>query len=544
MSGNQFVPSELNQASPSQTPETLSAPLSAAENHCCDLESAAPASLNQQNIAPANNLNSLQAHNKKLLVCITGSIAAYKSVLLVREAVKAGYQVRVALSEAAQQFVTPLTLQALSQNRVYTSLFDAEAELSMGHIELAKWADCIVIAPATANVIGKIAHGFADDLITTLVLAKPEATPLVIAPAMNKEMFAKKVFQDNLFELKDRGYLVLQSPAGSQACGDVGEGRMVEPEEILHALNINLKVNEGAQTKAVGFTCPRAQVNTYSKLFDQYDVADLQPRKKDQITLTAKDISDLGPWQRYIDNFKGKRVLVTAGPTREMIDPVRYITNHSSGKMGIYIAALAAQFGASVTAVCGPLSIEVPPGIRVVKVESAQQMNAAVEEALLNVDVFVGCAAVGDFRAKEISTHKIKKSTNDDELTITLVKNPDILRNVSNHQRRPKYVVGFAAETQDVAHYAKTKVLSKGCDVICANDVSKENQGWNSDFNHLTLFYKDGSEKDLGYDTKEKVAKMLVLDIIKQLYLREHAEASSLDQAEDKLSQVPEYSGQ
>ncbi|RIY31484.1 hypothetical protein CJP74_07195 [Psittacicella melopsittaci] len=459
---------------------------------------------------------------KKLLIGITGSIAAYKIVFLVREAVKQNYDVRVVLTEAAQQFVTPLTLQSLSQNKVYTSLFDLEAELSMGHIELAKWADLVLIAPASANSIEKLARGSADDLLSTLVLAKPAKTPILIAPAMNVEMYTKPQTQKNLKTLSEYGFKVLDTAQGLQACGDIGQGRMLEPEAILDLINKELNNQPiSKEVKPVGFVQSRDKFIAEHIDNSLIDVPALKSKPKQVLSLTnSLEFDD--EFSKYVENFKGKHVIVTAGPTREMIDPVRYITNHSSGKMGVYIALLAKKLGAKVTLICGPVSVEIPEGIRTIKVESAEQMNNAVQEALINVDVFIGCAAVGDFRAKEISTTKIKKANDEDQLTITLVKNPDILYNVANSPRRPKWVVGFAAETNNVAEYARSKILSKGCDCICANDVSKENQGWNSDFNHVVLYKKDGSIIDLSYDLKEKIAKLLVLDIAKSLYDLEH----------------------
>lgn len=457
----------------------------------------------------------------KLLIGITGSIAAYKTVYLIREAVKAGYEVRVMLTPAAKEFVTPLTLQALSKNKVYTELFDLDAELSMGHIELAKWADLILIAPASANTIANLAYGNANNILTTVSLAKPQDTPILIAPAMNREMYSKLSTKENIKKLKDYGYTILDTAQGEQACGDIGEGRMLEPEQLLTIVSQTLGNNlVDGNLNAVGF-CHKTQHNISETIYKDLDIGLLANKPKEKITIKS-DLEIDQDFQKYISNFKGKRIIVTAGPTREMIDPVRYITNHSSGKMGIYIAALAQHLGAKVTLVAGPVSVVVPENIRTIKIESAEQMNNAVQEALIDIDVFIGCAAVGDFRAKEISTTKIKKANDQDELTISLVKNPDILYNVANSPRRPKYVVGFAAETNNVEEYARTKVLAKGCDCICANDVSKENQGWNSDFNHLVLYKRNGSVLDLGYDLKEKVAKDLVLDIARELYYLEH----------------------
>lgn len=459
----------------------------------------------------------MKLNKNKVLIGITGSIAAYKTVFLVRELVKAGYEVRVMLSKAGQEFVTPLTLQALSQNRVYTELFDLEAERSMGHIELAKWADLILIAPATANTIAKLANGYADDLISTVVMAKPESTPLLIAPAMNKEMYNKISLQANLQTLRTYGYQILDSNQGAQACGDVGFGRMLEPEQLQEIINKQLNNYTGNQSHPVGFTKESALELSVNERYKHIDV-DIKA-KVGKIDISEKEIENhLESIAKYLENFKGKKVLITAGPTREMIDPVRFISNHSSGKMGLYIAAIAQKFGANVTLVCGPICLEIPEGIRTIKVESAQQMYTAVMESLIDVDVFIGCAAVGDYRVKDLSTTKIKKANDQEELTLTLIQNPDILYSVSHSDLRPKYVVGFAAETNNVEEYAKNKVFTKGCDVICANDVSKENQGWNSDFNNIIMYKRDGSQVDLGYDKKSVIAKRLIIEIAKALY--------------------------
>lgn len=447
--------------------------------------------------------------DKKVLVGITGSIAAFKAVVLVRELVKQGYQVKVMVTPAALKFVTALTLQTISQNKVYTEQFDLSAEYSMGHIELAKWADLIMICPCTANTVNKLANGYGDNILTTVALAKPQKTRLYLATAMNMEMYNNPATQVSIQTLRSRGVVVLDSAKGEQACGDCGNGRMLEVEELVAVIKQYFSSNN----KYVGL------VDSVSTCQERKKVVTLKQIDKQQLDLHEHDFASYN--LPFLKNLQGKRILITAGPTREMIDPVRYITNHSSGKMGIYIASLAQKLGANVTLVTGPVYIQIPEGIRTIAVESAEQMNNAVNESLIDMDIFIGCAAVGDYKAKEISTQKIKKADDNDELTIILVKNPDILYNVSHSPRRPKYVVGFAAETNDVANYARNKVKSKGCDMICANDVSKENQGWNSEYNHLVLYTNNDDEIDLGYERKEYLSIHLLHHIAKALVEKE-----------------------
>lgn len=377
--------------------------------------------------------------NQNVLLGVTGGIAAYKAPDLVRKLTALGANVRVILSASAREFVSPLSLQAVSGNPVSEHLLDPAAEAGMGHIELARWANQILIAPATSHVMAKLAHGMADDLLTTCVLAA--TAPLSIAPAMNQQMWAAPATQANLAILNSRNIKVFGPAAGEQACGDVGYGRMLEPVEIAELL---------AQS---------AQPLSSNSLADDQDAVALP--------------------------LSGKHMVITAGPTQEAIDPVRYISNHSSGKMGYALAVKAIELGAQVTLVSGPVALPAPLGATTIQVLSALDMHKAVMGVIGDADIFVGCAAVADYRVAEIPTHKIKKTQ--DELTIHLIKNPDILADVAN-LAEPPFTVGFAAETHDVEHYAKDKLARKKLNMIAANDVSNADIGFNQRQNALTVF--------------------------------------------------------
>ncbi|MDP4535225.1 bifunctional phosphopantothenoylcysteine decarboxylase/phosphopantothenate--cysteine ligase CoaBC [Alkalimonas collagenimarina] len=394
--------------------------------------------------------------SQRILLGISGGIAAYKSADLIRRLKERGADVRVILTEGGSHFITPLTLQALSGNPVSTSLLDPAAEAAMGHIELAKWASSILIAPASADLIARLAHGLANDLLTTCVLAS--AAPLFIAPAMNQQMYKNSATQQNIATLKERKYHILGPASGEQACGDVGAGRMLEPLELVSAL-------EQANTSPLA-----------------------------------------GNWQ-------GKRVLITAGPTREAIDPVRYLSNHSSGKMGFALAAAAAAAGAKVQLIAGPVALATPEGVERIDVQSAQQMHAAVMSHASSADVFIGCAAVADYRVAEVAEQKMKK-TKQDELQLTLVKNPDIIADVAALQYQRPFTVGFAAETQDVARYAKDKLSRKKLDLICANDVANPAQGFNSEQNAIVAYWP-GGELSLPLQPKTHLA-LAILQLIEQ----------------------------
>ena len=391
---------------------------------------------------------------KNILLGITGGIAAYKCPDLVRHLKKAGAQVRVVLTESASHFVAPMTLQAVSGNAVSKELFDPTAELSMSHIELAKWADLVLIAPATANIIAKMANGIADDLLSTICLATP--AKIVIAPAMNQQMYKAAATQQNLATLESRNTLVLGPDDGFQACGDIGPGRMVEPKTIVENINNYFLAN--------------------SKL-------------------------------------AGTTITITAGPTIEELDPVRYISNYSSGKMGFAIAKAAAEMGATVNLISGPVNLTTPNNVNRINVKSAKQMY---DEALVLAEksaIFISCAAVADYRAETIAKNKIKKTDDSNELVIKLVKNADIVASIAGLKKHRPFVVGFAAETNDVKTYALKKLTTKNLDLICANDVSDHNIGFNSDQNALTLYWRNG-EQTLPLSSKQQLAKQLLQAVI------------------------------
>ncbi|MFV8836225.1 bifunctional phosphopantothenoylcysteine decarboxylase/phosphopantothenate--cysteine ligase CoaBC [Aquisalimonas sp.] len=388
---------------------------------------------------------------KRILLGVSGGIAAYKSADLVRRLGDAGADVRVVMTAGAQEFVRPLTFQAVSGNPVHTSLLDPDAEAAMGHIELARWADAVLIAPASADLIARLAHGHADDLLTTLCLATE--APLAIAPAMNRVMWAHPATQANVARLVERHATVLGPGAGDQACGEVGSGRMLEPMELV----------EG--------------------------VATLFP----------------------VPVLAGEHVLLTAGPTREAIDPVRYISNRSSGRMGFALAAAAARAGARVTLVSGPVALPTPPGVARVDVESAAQMHDAVTAHVADCTIFIACAAVADYRVATPAEAKIKK--NDADMALALVRNPDILADVAG-RARPPFTVGFAAETNDMQAHAEDKRRRKGLDMIAANWVGRPGSGFDAEDNALEVSW-DGGSVALGPSPKTRLAEAL-LEVVEQ----------------------------
>ena len=393
----------------------------------------------------------INLENKRIVVGITGGIAAYKTIELIRLLRKANAQVRVVLTPAAAEFVTPLTLQAISGNAVAQSLLDPQAELAMGHIELAKWADAVLIAPASADFIARLTVGMANDLLSTICLAT--SAPIFLAPAMNQQMYRQAITQQNLTALLSRGIQLIGPNSGEQACGDVGAGRMSEPSEIFTALCHHFTVQQ---------------------------------------------------------DLLGIHVAITAGPTREAIDPVRYISNHSSGKMGFAIADAFAKRGANVTLITGPVNLTTPNNVNRVDVTSAQEMwQTALESAVKN-HIFIGCAAVADYRIADVAGQKIKKSA--EEMMLKLVKNPDIIADVAHLTEKRPFTIGFAAETQNVADYAKDKLTRKNLDMICANDVSG-GQVFGQDHNALHLFWKNG-EKALAQADKNTLAEALVNEIM------------------------------
>lgn len=383
---------------------------------------------------------------QRVLLGISAGIAAYKSALLARLLKQSGAEVRVVMTDGAQAFITPLTLQALTGEPVRTSLLDPEAEAGMGHIELARWADTILIAPATADLMARLAAGMADDLLTTLCLAS-RATK-VMAPAMNQAMWAHPATRRNAARLAEDGWRLLGPDSGDQACGDVGPGRMLEPETILAALLPAAPGSGAGSTPATMQALPAAA---------------------------------------------GLHITITAGPTREPLDPVRYLSNHSSGKMGYALAEAAVALGARVTLISGPVALPCPAGVACLPVETAGEMHAAAQRLAPESDLFIGCAAVADYRAEAAAEHKIKKVEGEDALTLRLVKNPDIIAAVAAmpEASRP-LVVGFAAETRDVERYARDKLARKGLDMVVANDVSREGLGFGADDNAAVLLWREG----------------------------------------------------
>lgn len=392
----------------------------------------------------------MKLQGKKVLLGITGGIAAYKSAELCRNLKKAGAEVRVVMTKGAQAFITPLTLQALSGNPVHHDLLDPNAEAAMGHIELARWSDFVVIAPASADFMARLNAGMADDLLTTLCLAT--ASPIAVAPAMNQQMWANPATQQNVQQLMQKGIDIWGPEAGDQACGDVGPGRMLEPSDLLNRID------------------------------DHFNDKPLN----------------------------GQRWLITAGPTVEPIDPVRYLANRSSGKMGFAIAEAAARAGAEVTLVTGPVNLIASNVINRIDVQTAQQMFEAVQSQFKGVDTFVACAAVSDYRPKVAAQQKLKKQS-DDGLTIELTQNPDILKWAA--EQNTAFCVGFAAETNNIEEYAEAKMDKKGINVICANDVSRKDIGFSSDNNEVSVYYKkDGAlqVQHLGPALKSVIAQQLV----------------------------------
>lgn len=367
---------------------------------------------------------------QRILLGVTGGIAAYKSAELVRRLRERGAEVQVVMTESATAFITPLTLQALSGRAVRTSLMDPQAEAAMSHIELARWADCILIAPASADFIARLAHGLADDLLSTVCLASE--APLVVAPAMNRVMWQHPATQANCAVLAARGVRLLGPAEGEQACGEVGAGRMLEPMALVEALNV-----------------PPPAID-----------------------------------------LRGLTVLVTAGPTREPLDPVRFLTNRSSGKMGYAVAEAARDAGADVILVSGPVHLAAPAGVTCLRVETAQAMRAAVLQHIAAADLFIAAAAVADYRPVTRAADKIKK--NGEPLTLSLEPTPDILAEVAGRPDRP-FTVGFAAETERLAEYAEAKRRRKNLDMIAANQVDDRGLGFDSDDNALTVFWSGGS---------------------------------------------------
>ena len=389
-----------------------------------------------------------QLANKHVLLCVTGGIAAYKAAEIIRLLKTSGSNVRVLMTSAAKEFITPLTMQALSGNQVHTDLLDTDAEAAMGHIELAKWSDIVLIAPCSANSIARLASGKGDDLMTAVCLAAE--CKIYFAPAMNQAMWSDSRTQNNHKKLLENKFIPIGPNSGEQACGDEGYGRMSEPQEI---------------------------VNTIASGFSEGLLA-------------------------------GKKILITAGPTREKIDPVRFISNRSSGKMGFSIAEAARDEGGLVSLISGPVSLETPNEIKRINVESADEMLSEVDKVINDFDLFISTAAVSDYKPEEYEVQKIKKEKNTDNLNLELITNKDILKHVSKDKGDLK-VIGFAAETQNIIENAKRKLNEKNLDLIIANDVSDPSIGFDSDENEVYLI-TDEIEKKIDRVSKKKLSRSII----------------------------------
>ena len=397
--------------------------------------------------------------NKNILLGVTGGIAAYKAAELARLLVKQGANVQVVMTESASLFIRDLTFQALTGNSVRTSLFDTTAELGMGHIELARWSDFIIIAPATANIIGKLAHGLADDLLSTVCLAQPQdRAKIYIAPAMNTHMLQNPRVQNNISILKHDNYNILDTEYGEQACGDVGYGRMLDPQSIIDRIANNIKRSHTQNTK---------------------------------------------------------RLLITAGPTIEAIDPVRYISNHSSGKMGYSLALAASRLGYSVTLISGPVDSDLikklPSSINLIQITNADSMLSAVQNNINQSDIFISVAAVADYKPKQLSNSKIKKT--EDKFDLELTRNVDILKQVGEFkkdQNKKLFIVGFAAETENYLENAKAKLINKNLDLIVLNQIDDKSIGFNSEYNAVKVIDKNNNINIFARHPKQELALKLV----------------------------------
>ena len=392
---------------------------------------------------------------KKIVLGVTGGIAVYKAVDLVSRLRKAGCEVRVVMTEHAQQFVTPLTFKEISGNAVATSMWNANQEFNVEHIALANWADVFLVAPATANILAKMACGIADDLLSTTLLAAQ--APIVVCPAMNTGMYQNPATQENIAKLQERGVTVMPPAVGHLACGTSGPGRLPEPQQIVEFMSAFFAGREG--------------------------------------------------------DLRGLRVLVTAAGTREPIDPVRYVGNRSSGKMGYAVAQMAAERGADVLLISGPSALAAPPNVRVVNVETTNEMLEACLAAYGDVDIVIKAAAVADYRPRDVADQKIKKKT-DDALTVVMDKNPDILKTLGA-KKEQQVLVGFAAETQNLLANAREKVVKKNLDMIVANDVTAAGAGFNSDTNIVKFLFANGDVRELEQMPKVDVANRILDEAIR-----------------------------
>lgn len=394
---------------------------------------------------------------KNILLCVTGGIAVYKAAALTSKLTQAGASVKVIMSNGAQKFVTPLTFQALSRNDVYTDTFEEKHPESIAHIDLADWADLIIVAPATANIIGKLANGIADDMISTTLLAA--TAPVWIAPAMNVHMYGHPAVRRNMERLRSYGYQLIEPGEGYLACGYVGKGRLEEPEKIVELIQ------------------------------------SFWEKEKERL-------------------LKGKNVVITAGPTREILDPVRFFSNRSSGKMGYALAEVARQMGAEVTLISGPVSLDPPNGVNMIYIESAEEMYNAVLEVFPSADIVIKSAAVADYRPKQVFKEKMKKQ--DGDLIIEMERTKDILKTLGE-KKEHQFLVGFAAETSKLDEYAMKKLKQKNVDMIIANNVNEKGAGFEGDTNIAAIYKKDGTKKQLGLMSKKALATEIFREIVKML---------------------------
>ena len=397
-------------------------------------------------------------YKKNVLLCVTGGIAAYKSAEITRLFKKEGADVRIIMTESSKEFITPLTLQAVSGNQIHDSLLDEKAEAGMGHIELAKWADILLVAPCTAETLSKINQGRADDLLGTVILATK--ANIFIAPAMNMNMWLDPTTQSNYEQLQSKKVFFIGPDIGDQACGDVGPGRLVEPEKILNEISNSINTGE----------------------------------------------------------LSGKTVNITAGPTREKLDPVRYISNNSSGKMGYALAQAAIEAGANVNLISGPVTLEVNKNINLIKINTAKEMLDQVLKVMKDDDLFIGCAAVSDYRPKNYSVEKLKKNSKK-IFNLKLEKNDDILSNVSKNYPN-SFVVGFAAETENIEENSRKKLTEKNLNMIISNDVSNKSIGFDSDDNEVTI-YTENEKILIEKDTKFKVAQKIINEIVNKINIKD-----------------------
>ena len=440
-----------------------------------------------------------------IILGVAGGIAAYKSPEIVRRLKDAGHEVRVVMTAGAQAFVTPLTFQAVSGEPVHRDLLDETAEAAMGHIELARWADVVLAAPATANLVARLAHGLADDLLATLCLATP--APIVLAPAMNQQMWRAAATQANLEVLVGRGVRLIGPDAGWQACGDVGPGRMSEPADIVSGLlgEAGSASSRSASSSAASSGAASSASAAPGPITPDPGEAPAGALESTESTKSAGSAEPAAPGAP--PPLTGVRVLVTAGPTREAIDPVRFISNHSSGKMGFAVAAAALGLGAEVDLVVGPVVLEPPPGVGVVPVGSAAEMHREVLERAAGCDIFIATAAVADYTPAAPAPGKLKKAAS--PLSLELRPTPDILAEVAALDD-PPFTVGFAAETEDLERHARSKLERKRLDLIAGNRVDGPGLGFDSDRNALLVLWPDGGRADLPAAPKTLLARQLL----------------------------------